>query len=339
MRSILGLSPKEIEGFVIRNGYESYRARQILEWIYDKAIIDFEEMSSIPRGLQKELSKNFSIIPFNLVTQLQGDDATKFLFITPDNLNFESVVITHPDRVTLCVSTQIGCPVGCKFCATGEVFNRNLRCEEIIAQYIFAQNTIKRRISGVVFMGMGEPFLNEEEVYKALNIFIGDLKISPRHITVSTSGIPNGIINLANNFPRVKFAFSLWSADPEVRKELIPTGKIYPLEEIIKSIKEYIRITQNRVSIEYTLIKGINDSLNDAYKLVELFKGLPVFFNIILYNPKNIDTRELVPEVKDAMRFISILKKFKREAHLRVSKGIKISAACGQLRGAYERTQ
>lgn len=339
MHSILGLNLKEIEGFVVRKGYESYRTRQILEWIYDKAIIDFNQMSSIPRELREELSNNFSIIPFELVTQLQGDEATKFLFITPDGLKFESVIIIHPDRVTICVSTQIGCPIGCKFCATGEAFNRNLTYEEIIGQYIFAKNNIKRHISGIVFMGMGEPFLNEEEVYKALKVFIGDFEISPRHIIVSTSGIPKGIINLANNFPRVKLAFSLWSVEPEVRKELVPTGKIYPLEEIIKSIKEYIRITQNRVSIEYTLVKGINDSITDAYKLLKLFEGLPVFFNIIPYNPKDQGTRGLIPEIEDSIRFISILKKSKREAHLRLSKGVKISAACGQLGGTYERVK
>jgi 23S rRNA (adenine2503-C2)-methyltransferase len=339
MRSILELTPKEIEGFIAKSGYEPYRSRQVLEWIYDKAIIDFNQMSSVPRGLREELSRTFCIIPFQLIDKLEGDGAIKLLFVTPDNLSFESVIITHPERSTLCVSTQIGCPVGCRFCATGETFNRNLRSEEIVAEYIFAQNIIGRRISGIVFMGMGEPLLNEEEVYKAISKFIDDFRISPRHITISTSGIPKGIVNLAKNFPKVKLAFSLWSADPEVRKELVPISKIYPLEEVIRSIGEYVEITHNRVSIEYTVIKGVNDSIEDAYKLIDLFKGFPVFFNIILYNPKDTKTEELVPEMKDVMRFMSVIKRFKREVHLRDSKGVKISAACGQLRGIYERTK
>ncbi|MGC8889247.1 MAG: 23S rRNA (adenine(2503)-C(2))-methyltransferase RlmN [bacterium] len=339
MRSILELTLKEIEDFIVEAGYEPYRARQVLEWIYDKVVLDFEQMSSIPKSLREELSKVFSIVPFQLVKRLDDDETTKFLFNTSDNLRFESVVITHPDRVTLCVSTQIGCPVGCRFCATGESFSRNLNSEEIIGEYIFAQSIVKRRISGIVFMGMGEPLLNEKELYKAISKFISDFTISPRHITISTSGIPQGIVALARNFPRVKLAFSLWSADPEVRKELVPTGRVYHLEEIIKSIKEYIEITHNRISIEYTIIKGINDSLDDAYKLVKLFKGLPVFFNIIPYNPKDNMTKEFVPDIEDVMRFISVLERFKKEVHLRSSKGAKISAACGQLRGAYEGTR
>lgn len=337
--SILGLEIKELENIVTREGYEKYRTKQIIEWIYKKGETDFNNMSNLPLSFRKLLSSNFSILPFELINSYKCEDTIKFLFKTEDNLIFESVLIFHSNRTTLCVSTQIGCPIRCKFCATGEFFYRNLKYEEIIGQYIFARNFIKGNISGVVFMGMGEPLLNEEALYRTINTLTKVIGISPRHITVSTSGIPQGIINIANKNLKVRLALSLWSPKEEERKRLVPISKIYPLEKIIESLKEYIKITRDRVSIEYTLLRGINDSVSDAYKLVDLFKGMPVFFNIILYNPKDKDTEIYQTSEEEALRFAGVIRRLGKEAHLRVSKGAKISGACGQLRAMYERSK
>lgn len=339
MPSILGLDSKELENIILQKGYESYRIRQLIEWIYKKGELDFSIMSNLPLEIRNFLSYNFSVLPFEFVNSFSCEDTVKFLFKTEDNLTFESVLIFHPNRTTLCISTQIGCPVRCKFCATGEIFYRNLRYEEIIGQYVFAKNYIKSDIRGIVFMGMGEPFLNEEALYRSIDSLTEIVGISPRHITVSTSGIPEGISNIAHRNPKVKLALSLWSPDEEKREFLVPTSKKYPLREIVESLKEYVKITGNRVSIEYTLLKGINDRISDAHKLVGIFKGIPVFFNIILYNPKDNDTKIYRTSIEEALRFVELIKSFGKEAHLRISKGSEISGACGQLRAVYERSK
>lgn len=337
MRNILGIKDGELENIIIREGYEPYRVRQILEWIYDKAVLDFYSMSNLPKELRSLLSNNFSILPFDLLTCAQDEEAVKFLFRTKDNLIFESVLIFHHNRKTICLSSQIGCPIQCRFCATGESFYRNLKYEEIIGQYIFAKSYIKDDIRSVVFMGMGEPFLNEENVYRTIDTLIYRMKISPRHITISTSGIPQGIENLSLKNPNIRLAFSMWTPDEEKRKFLVPLANKYRLDDILKSLKRYVNKTGNRISVEYTLLKGINDSIDDAYRLVRLFSDIPVFFNIILYNPKDKSTEIYRTSIEEAQRFVELLKSLGKEAYLRISKGLKISGACGQLRGAYER--
>lgn len=339
MRSILGIKSEELKDTLIKEGYEPYRVRQILEWIYDKAVLDFYSMSNLPKELRSFLSSNFSILPFDLLTYAQDEETIKFLFKTKDSLTFEAVLIFHHNRRTLCLSSQIGCPIQCRFCATGESFYRNLTYEEIIGQYIFAKSYIKKDIRSIVFMGMGEPFLNEENVYRVIDTLIGEIKISPRHITISTSGIPQGIVNLAYRNPKVRLAFSIWAPDEDKRKMLVPLANRYKLNDILESLKEYVSITRNRVSVEYTLLRGINDSNDDAYKLVKLFSDIPVFFNIILYNPKSEPTTIYRTSVEEAQRFVELLKSLGKEAYLRISKGTKISGACGQLRGTYERVK
>ncbi len=337
--SILDLDIKGIEDIVSEQGYERYRAKQIIEWIYKKGKLDFDGMSNLPAELREFLSCNFSILPFEIIQSYKSEDTVKFLFRTDDDLIFESVVIFHPDRGILCLSTQIGCPVRCRFCASGENFYRNLRYEEIIGQYIFARNYIKRDIRGIVFMGMGEPLLNEESLYRTIDVLTEIIGISPRHITVSTSGIPKGILNIARRNPKVRLALSLWTPEEEEREKLVPVSKIYPLSEVIESLRRYVEITKNRVSIEYTLLKGINDGIGDVHKLISLFRDMPVFFNVILYNPKDEDTKIYQTSVEEALRFVDLLKRSGKEAHLRVSKGGKISGACGQLRAVYERSK
>ncbi|MBC7319971.1 23S rRNA (adenine(2503)-C(2))-methyltransferase RlmN [bacterium] len=339
MRSILGIKSEELRDIIVKEGYEPYRVRQILEWIYEKAVLDFYSMSNLPKELRNFLSGNFSILPFDLLTYAQDEETIKFLFKTEDGLTFESVLIFHHNRRTLCLSSQIGCPIQCRFCATGESFYRNLTYEEIIGQYIFAKSYIKKDIRSIVFMGMGEPFLNEENVYRVIDTLTEEIKISPRHITISTSGIPQGIVNLAYRNPKVRLAFSIWTPDEDKRKILVPLASRYKLNDILKSLREYVDITGNRISVEYTLLKGINDSNNDAYKLVRLFSDIPVFFNVILYNPKDESTTIYRTSVEEAQKFVEFLRNLGKEAHLRISKGLKISGACGQLRGAYERVK
>lgn len=339
MHSILGIKDEELKDIIIKKGYEPYRVRQILEWIYDKAVLDFYSMSNLPKELRSFLSNNFSILPFELLTYAQDEEAIKFLFKTEDDLTFESVLIFHHNRRTVCLSSQIGCPIRCKFCVTGEFFYRNLTYEEIIGQYIFVKSYIKRDIRSIVFMGMGEPFLNEDNVYRAIDTLISKMKISPRHITISTSGIPRGIENLSRRNPKVRLAFSIWSPDDEKRKLLVPLANRYKLNDILESLRKYVNVTGNRISVEYTLLKGINDSIDDAYKLVNIFRDIPVFFNVILYNPKDKSTEIYRTSVEESQKFVELLKSLGKEAYLRISKGLKIFGACGQLKGAYERVE
>ncbi len=315
--------------------WERYRADQICDWIYSKKVLDFQPMTNLSKEHRKILSENYTLDTLELLDRRESriDGTTKYLWKLKDGNTVESVLLFYGNRVSACISTQIGCPVGCRFCATGlSGFVRNLTAGEIVAQIIHMERDAKVRIGNVVFMGMGEPFLNYENSIKALEIMNHPkmLGIGIRHITVSTVGIPERILDFARDGKGARLAVSLHAPTNSQRDSIIPINVKYPIEEVIQSLEEYQRITGDRVSIEYIMIRGFNDSDSDAVKLAKLLKKLKVFVNLIPINP-------VVPEFQrpsqSRMRaFKRILREFGIEAEVRKEKGTDIEAACGQLR-------
>jgi len=331
------LSFKELENFVTSMGLEKYRAKQIANWLYKKNVSSFDEMTNISKEVRRLLSEKAKINVLKLVRKEKSKDGTiKYLFELPDGNKIETVFIPEREWNTLCVSTQVGCPIGCSFCLTAkDGFTRNLTCGEIVDQYVQVQKDVgeENRISNVVFMGMGEPLLNFESVKKAVEILTGKngIDLSTRKVTISTVGIIPGIRRMAKEMNRVKLAVSLHGTTNEVRNKLVPINRKYPIEELFKALREYPADNTRRIMIEYVMLKGINDSMEDAKRLVKLIRGLPVKVNLIPFNP--YEGAEFEPSSRRQIeRFQRYLWDNNIAAFIRESKGQDISAACGMLR-------
>jgi len=334
---IKDLTFKELQDFVVEFGLERYRAKQVAQWLYKKRAKSFEEMTNISKEARKLLSEKAKIDVLKLIKVEESADGTrKYLFELEDGNRIESVFIPEKDWNTLCVSTQVGCPVGCKFCLTAkDGFTRNLLPSEIVDQYIHVQRDVgeDKRISNVVFMGMGEPFLNFDNVKKAVEIMTHKnmLDLSTRKITISTVGIVPGIDRMAKELNKVKLAVSLHATTDEVREKLVPLNKKYPISEIMKALKRYPADNVRRIMIEYVMLKGVNDKLEDAKRLVKLVKGLPVKVNLIPFNPYPGSPYEPSSR-KQIEKFQKVLWDYNIAAFIRDSRGQDISAACGMLR-------
>ncbi len=333
----------ELEQFVISIGFRKYRALQISQWIYKKLARTFDEMSNISKEGREKLKKKVKIYNLNLLKkELSRDGTAKYLFELEDGNRIESVFIPEKDRNTICVSTQVGCSVGCSFCLTGKSgFSRNLTTSEIVDQYITVQRDvgIENRISNVVFMGMGEPLLNFENVKKGIEILTDNrmLGLSTRKITVSTSGIIPGIKQMAKELPKIKLALSLHATTDETREKLIPLNKKYPIKSVMKELKNYPADNMRRIMIEYLIIEGINDSVEDAERLIKLIKNIPVKVNIIPFNeyPKSLFKR---PSKEKIETFQKVLWDAGIATFVRDSRGQEISAACGMLQAKEKQT-
>ncbi len=304
-----------------------FRIKQIYRWIHKNHAASFDEMTNLPIDLREKLKERFYASTAKIVKRQTGADKTvKYLIEFDDGGRVETVHI--PDdgkRLTVCVSSQIGCPFACLFCATGKMgFKRNLSVAEILSQVYIAE-----RVSNVVFMGMGEPFLNYEQVIKAVRILNSKegMNIGARRITISTAGVPQGIRLLAEEPLQVRLAISLNSADDKIRSMLMPINKKYPLKEIKRAIADYQKKTGRRVTLEYVALKNINDADESVDSLVGFCKGLDVNVNLIPYN-------QCDPKFEASLKIKSIastLKKRGIEAVVRVSRGEDILGACGQL--------
>jgi len=337
MVEIKGLTFKELEEFVQSLGLERYRAKQIAQWLYKKRVKTFEEMTNISKQARKLLSEKAVIDVLRLVKVEESSDGTrKYLFELPDGNRVESVFIPERDWNTLCVSTQVGCPVGCTFCLTAkDGFTRNLTVAEIVDQYIHVQRDVgeKRRISNVVFMGMGEPLLNFDNVKKAVEIMTHRdmLDLSTRKVTISTVGIVPGIERMAKEMSKVKLAVSLHATSDDLREKLVPLNRRYSIKDIMRALRRYPADNVRRIMIEYVMLEGVNDSLEDAKRLAKLVKGLKVKVNLIPFNyypgaPFKPTPRERIEA------FQRVLWNHNIAAFIRDSKGQDISAACGMLR-------
>lgn len=326
----------QIKELVKELGWEEYRAAQIFTWIWQKGINDIDEMTNLAKPKRELLKEKYYISQLKLSTTQQAPDHTqKFLFILADNHNIESVYIPELHRKTVCVSTQVGCALGCKICYTGQIgFKRNLKFFEIADQVLQVQMITQQKLTNVVFMGMGEPLLNYDECLKAVEILNSDfgLNIGARKITISTVGITDKIYEYAKFPLQVKLAISLNGADDKTRNYLMPITKKYPLKELIEAIRYYTKIKRKRVTFEYVLVKGINDQIQDAAKLRKLIVAIPCKINLIPFNP--FPGGELKsPDKTEVEKFAEILYPGLPAVTIRKSKGAEILAGCGQLSG------
>ncbi|MCX6134575.1 MAG: 23S rRNA (adenine(2503)-C(2))-methyltransferase RlmN [Ignavibacteriales bacterium] len=360
-KSIKGLSLKELQEFVESLGEKKYRAAQLFSWMYAKGVNSFEEMTDISKEFREVLASSARIDSTELVRESVSptDGTTKFLFRLNDGLMIESVLIPAADpdspeddeeeseeepalgrRLTLCLSTQVGCPLDCKFCATGTMgFLRNLTAGEIIDQVIHAQRLADRRITNLVYMGMGEPMLNFDEVMKSIDLINDDrsLNIGARHITISTAGYADRIRQMADEGRKVKLALSLHSLDSEKRAQLMPITKKFSVEDLVEALEYYYRKTRRRPTFEYIPFEGFNDTVDDVRRFVKLSKRIPCKVNIIPYHSIAFTGisgfgATLRPTPKDRMeQFAQDLREANITVMIRSSSGEDIEAACGQL--------
>jgi len=340
-RELLNLLPAEYEsalGPALREwGQPAYRARQVASWVHERFAADFDEMSDLPSELRSLLGGRFSVSPLEVAFEARSEDGTiKHLWRLRDGEQVESVLIPSRDRVTLCLSSQAGCALACRFCATGDFgFRRHLSTAEIVAQFRdserVARREFRRGIANVVYMGMGEPMAHLEAVLPSLSILHQGFGFGARRITVSTVGLVPGIRALAARPEPFRLAVSLHAPEHELRESLVPVERRYPLPDLFQALREYQEAKGRRITFEYTLIDGVNDSVELAQSLADLLLGLDSFVNLIPYNP--IPGRDWRPSPPDRIeRFARTLESRGVEAAVRRPRGRDIAAACGQLR-------
>jgi 23S rRNA (adenine2503-C2)-methyltransferase len=340
MEQILDLEFESLQEIVQNFREPGYRSKQIWEGLYKQYYKDWDQFSNLPKFLISELSTRFSIIPLKLLNEEKTIDGStiKTLFELNDGLLIESVHLINNQRNTICISTQAGCPVGCIFCATGAMgFSRNLNSSEIIGQILFfAEKFLSKgeHIHNIVFMGMGEPFLNYDATIKAVNRFNdpNGLNIGARRITISTIGITDKIIKFAEENRQFNLAISLHSPIDKIRQKLVPIAKKYPIESIIKSTDYYISKTNRRITYEYVMIDKLNSDTEHATLLAKLIKHQNCHVNLIALN-KNSHFMGSPPNIEVKNNFSKILLDNKIPTTVRNSQGSMIKAACGQLAG------
>lgn len=322
------LSAEGMEAFVSGLGEPPYRARQILHWLYEKKAASIEAMTELSKPLRSLLSEVSYVKGLRLLKSSSAPDGTeKFCFGLQDGLSIESVLIPDGDRLTLCVSTQAGCAMGCRFCLTGKQgLKRNLKAFEIVEQVMAAPP----RITNIVFMGMGEPMKNLAEVVEALKRLTRLMHISPRRITVSTSGPVKELLQFCSMNPAVNLAVSLNASTDAVRDRIMPVNRKYPLKELLKALKGIAIPKRRRITFEYVLLEGVNDSVQDAKRVVALLKGIPSKVNLIPFN-EYIGGEFKRPSDERIFAFQEALMAGGLTAFIRKSKGGEVMAACGQL--------
>jgi 23S rRNA (adenine2503-C2)-methyltransferase len=338
MLELHGLTHDELQTWLVDNGEKGFRASQILSWIYQKDVSDWESMTDLNKNLRLKLADNFSLSTLKLEQTLNSSDkeTIKFLWQLPDGKLVESVLIYSDARRTVCVSSQVGCPARCAFCASGrQGLIRNLTTAEIVEQVYQIDQWLKKKgekVSHVVFMGMGEPFENYDAVVKALRFLTdpGRLNLSQRRLTVSTVGIVSGIRRLAEEGLKVNLVLSLHAPNQRIRQKIIPYARKYALDEILSSMLFFADKTGRDITYEYTLIAGINDRVEHARELVSLLAGQQCTVNLIPYNPvMGLKLRR--PDKDGIEAFREVLSNAGVVTTWRYTKGKDIAAACGQL--------
>lgn len=339
LNNIRHCSKNEIESHFLEIGEKKFRAKQVYEWLWQKQVQSFDDMTNLSKELRTHLQNHFSFPA--LTTELQqfsADGTVKNRFKTFDNYFIEGVLIPTEKRQTACVSSQVGCSLTCKFCATGYMNRkRNLEFEEIFDEVVLlnkmAKQVFDKKLTNIVFMGMGEPLLNYKNVLKAIDKITSPeaLGMSPKRITVSTAGVAKMIQQLGDDEVKFNLALSLHAANDLKRNEIMPINETNNLKTIIDSLNYFYKKTQNEISFEYILFKDFNDSEEDARELIKIYRQVPVHMvNIIEYNPiENANFQKPNEIVTD--KFMAILSKNKVNSHLRKSRGKDIDAACGQL--------
>ena len=341
--ALLDCTEAQLGDFLRERGLPAYRARQILEWVYGKRAGSWSGMTNLPRSLREQLENELPLHIPVLVRQLGAEDSTrKFLFALEGGDRIESVLIPASpalyggasDRRTLCLSSQVGCAYGCKFCASGlDGWKRNLSTGEIVGQFLAAEAISGEKINNLVFMGMGEPLANYDALMRAVEIFNAPwgLGLGARHMTLSTSGLVPRIYDLARQSRQIRLAVSLHGATDEVRGQIMPVNRKYPLAELLEACAEYVHLKKQYLTFEYILIAGINDSPAQARDLVRICRRLRAKVNLIPYTEvEGLDWKRPGEAAQDA--FLAVLEGAGVPATLRREKGHDIAAACGQLR-------
>lgn len=342
MKNIKDYNLDELQEELINMGEKKFRAEQIFKWIYKEKVKSFDEMTNLSIELREKLKENYTMCNYNILKKQESKDGTKkYLFDVLDGNAIETVLMQYHHGKTVCVSSQIGCKMGCKFCAsTGIQFVRNLTAGEIVEQILAVEQDINDKISNIVFMGIGEPLDNYDNVIKAIKIMNNPkgLEIGTRHISISTSGLVPRIYDLANEKIQCTLSISLHATTDEKRSSMMPVNNRYNIEELMKACKDYIKITNKRISFEYALAKDNNDNLEDAQRLVDLLKGMLCHVNLIpinkIENGKfSKSTNENILKFRDFLNEHGIVATVRREL------GFDIDAACGQLRRKNLKTQ
>ncbi|HBQ85717.1 MAG TPA: 23S rRNA (adenine(2503)-C(2))-methyltransferase RlmN [Syntrophomonas sp.] len=349
---LLGMNEPELEKFAVSIGEKPFRGRQIHQWIYQKEVSSFYEMNDLSKSLRQKLDDMAQISILRVLKQKVSDDGTrKFLMELNDKKKIETVVIPQSydknTRFTLCLSSQVGCPVGCSFCATGRSgFQRNLLASEMVGQVLGSNRELSRRlkvngerpISSIVYMGMGEPMFNYDEVIKSIHILndSSGMNIGQRHITISTSGEVQGIARLAHEELQVTLAVSLHACNNQLRDRLIPMNKKYPLEVLLPALRAYIDKTRRRITFEYIMLDNVNISHKDAQDMIKMLKPFLANVNLIPYNEVK-DAEYSRPSSHKIKAFYNWLVEGGLTVTMREERGADIDAACGQLAARKER--
>lgn len=334
MRNIYDLTIKELEDYFVSINEKPFRAVQVYEGLYKKRYNSFDDMTNISKNLREKLKSDFSFYKIKLIIKQDGRDVYKYLFELEDGNKIETVLMFHNYGISICVSSQVGCNMSCAFCESGRLKKvRNLEAYEIVEQLLIIEEDIKKRITHVVVMGIGEPFDNYDNVMRFVKIINcgKGIDIGSRHITISTCGVIPGIKKFMKEDGQVNLAISLHASNDELRTKLMPINKVYHLQELMDVIKEYIATTNRRVTFEYIMLEDINDSEEDAKELVKLLKGINCYVNLIPYNETENIGFKRTKEWK-ILKFYDILKSNKINTTIRKEFGSSVDAACGQLR-------
>lgn len=331
---LLGKSLAELTAWVQEQEQPAYRGKQLYQWLYQKGARSLLDITVFPKQWRETMAEypiGRSTVHYRSVA---ADGTCKYLLRLTDGLIIEAVGIPTAKRLTVCVSSQVGCPMDCDFCATGKGgFTRNLKAHEIVDQVLTVQSDFEQRVSNVVFMGMGEPMANIEEVVAAVKSLNQDVGIGARSITVSTVGIPGKIQQLAQHQLQVVLAVSLHASNQALREQLIPSARKYTLNNLLDECRDYINVTGRRVSFEYVLLAGVNDLAENARELAQCLKGFQSHVNLIPYNPiSEVDYQR--PNGNRIQMFTKILEEAKIAVSVRYSRGLESDAACGQLRAS-----
>ena len=335
MTNLFGITKSDLESYFLGIQEKKFKATQVYEWLYQKRVFDIDGFSNIKKEIREQLKSDFDMT-FIKIEKKQEDDLTiKYLFRLSDGEAIEAVVMMHDYGTSICVSSQVGCNMGCRFCESGRLKKRrNLETYEMVEQILLAEKELGKRISSVVIMGIGEPLDNYDNVINFIKI-INDAKgiaIGARHITLSTCGLVPKIYELSQLPIQINLAISFHAPTDELRSKLMPVNKVYSIDALIKAIRDYLQVTSRRVTIEYVMLNNVNDSIECARLLAHLFKGMNIYVNLIPYNETN--HLEFSRSSKTKIReFYDTLKKEGINVTIRKEFGANIDAACGQLRG------
>lgn len=334
MKNIFSETYEQLENYFISIDDKKFRATQLYDFLYKKRIFNLDIMNNIPNKTKDKLKEDYDFSFIKIIKKQEDTDVKKYLFELLDGNRIESVLMYHNYGISLCVSSQVGCNMGCKFCESGRLKKvRNLETYEIVEQLLLIEKDLNIKITHIVVMGIGEPFDNYDNVMNFIRIMTSNkgIDLGSRHITISTCGIVPGIEKFMNDFNQVNLAISLHAPNDKIRNKIMPISKAYNLNELMTVIKKYITKTNRRVTFEYIMLDNVNDSLSHAIELVKLLKGINCYVNLIPYNEtENIEFKR--SKKMQILAFYDILKKNGIAVTIRREFGGNVDAACGQLR-------